>query len=552
MRKKRSHDGLTVNAIAGTHVVLLGLDLTDARRKGCLGFAIRREDHTEDERYWMSGMKAFQATDPGLGPGGQASSRDQPFQTFQWSDYSAKPEHDYTYTVLPLYGTPAKLTPGSAVDVRVATEPEYGQTHSVFFNRGSVATQEYARRFQNMPPSKVGAPAYAWLSRGLFEALTAFIRRAKGAHYALYGAIYEFQWPAVLDAVRDAVKSGATVRMIIDTIPAATGPASRNRAAAATAKVKQACIERSTGKIMHNKFLILAKGGRPEAVWTGSTNWTENGIFGHSNVGHIVEDRAVAAEYYAYWQQLRGDPATAEIKQWNEDNNAAPPSPWDAATTSVFSPHRGLDVLEWYAQIAGSAKGGLFMTFAFGMHALFQQVFEQPDGVLRFALMEKEGNGAGLAKGRTDIKRIRKLPNVVVAVATNIRLNSFDRWLKEMSQVGPGVRVRWVHDKFMLVDPLGPTPKVVTGSANFSKASTDTNDENMLVIQDDLRVADIYVGEFMRLYSHYAYREAVANSSTWNAGQTWQPQYLVPSAAWQKDYFTPGHQRFLRRRYFRG
>jgi hypothetical protein len=44
MRKRVTADGLTVNAIAGNHVVLLGLDLTDARRAGCLGFAIRRED----------------------------------------------------------------------------------------------------------------------------------------------------------------------------------------------------------------------------------------------------------------------------------------------------------------------------------------------------------------------------------------------------------------------------------------------------------------------------------------------------------------------------
>ena len=62
----------------------------------------------------------------------------------------------------------------------------------------------------------------------------------------------------------------------------------------------------------------------------------------------------------------------------------------------------------------------------------------------------------------------------------------------------------------MLADPLSDNPVVVTGSANFSEASTETNDENMLVIEDNKRVADIYLGEYMRLYSHYAFREAVA------------------------------------------
>ena len=129
MRDKLTKSGLTVHAVAGTHVVLLGLDLSPARRKGCLGFAIQRHDHTEDETYWLRGMKTFEATDPGLGPGGTASSREHPFQTFQWADYSAKPGHDYTYTVLPLRGKPEALTEGAPVSVSVQTEAEAGDPH---------------------------------------------------------------------------------------------------------------------------------------------------------------------------------------------------------------------------------------------------------------------------------------------------------------------------------------------------------------------------------------------------------------------------------------
>jgi phosphatidylserine/phosphatidylglycerophosphate/cardiolipin synthase-like enzyme len=61
----------------------------------------------------------------------------------------------------------------------------------------------------------------------------------------------------------------------------------------------------------------------------------------------------------------------------------------------------------------------------------------------------------------------------------------------------------------MLVDPLSEDPTVVTGSANFSDASSSANDENMLVIKGNKRAADIYFGEYMRQYSHYAFREAV-------------------------------------------
>jgi len=47
MRSRNTTSGLTVQAIAGTHCVLLGFDLDDPAR--CLGFAIHRNDHTEAE-----------------------------------------------------------------------------------------------------------------------------------------------------------------------------------------------------------------------------------------------------------------------------------------------------------------------------------------------------------------------------------------------------------------------------------------------------------------------------------------------------------------------
>ena len=42
MRVRRTTDGLTVRAIAGPHVVLLGMDMPRARTRGLLGFAIQR------------------------------------------------------------------------------------------------------------------------------------------------------------------------------------------------------------------------------------------------------------------------------------------------------------------------------------------------------------------------------------------------------------------------------------------------------------------------------------------------------------------------------
>ena len=126
------------------------------------------------------------------------------------------------------------------------------------------------------------------------------------------------------------------------------------------------------------------------------------------------------------------------------------------------------------------------------------------------------------------------------------------------SQLLPGMKVsnyvRWVHTKFMLVDPVSDDPVIITGSANFSDASTETNHENMLVIRGDTRVADIYLGEFMRQFSSYAFRDKAHEEAQKRGGDPdkWRPQDLQPDDSWVKDYFHPNSSRALRRRYFSG
>jgi len=555
VRVRKKHSGLTVNVVAGTHVVFFGLDLTASKRPGFRGFGFKRFDHIEGDTIWLQGLKTFQKTEPNPAPGERFSTLHHPIQGFQWADYSASPGTPHTYTVVALYGDPADLEQRIAVDVEVSTEHEVGAVHSAFFNRGSVATQEYARRFQNEPPNVAGPGAYQWLSRGLLEAFVAFLRRA-GAGWEVHGACYEFQWPEALAAIRAAHQRGATVNVIYDDM----GPGPANEAAITSAHIRSLCRGRVRGKLMHRKFFVLSEHGTPRAVWTGSTNLTENGIFGHANVGHIVEDAAVAQAFRDDWDRLAADPPVrAAYRNANEQASPVPPQPWKALTTTVFSP-RGteLDALQWYADIAASAKQGLFMTFAFGMQEKFRAVYAKDDDILRMALMEKEwGNPKTKAAETAAIQQLRKRRNVVVAVGNRIVTDSFDRWLAELQQIDPDVHVYWVHTKFMLVDPLGPRPVVVTGSANFSKASTDTNDENMLVIRGDTRIADIYFGEYLRLYTHYAFRESVKiylEKKQAGTPEDWKPQFLVDGDSWMAPYFDPHDRsaRDTRRKYFGG
>jgi phosphatidylserine/phosphatidylglycerophosphate/cardiolipin synthase-like enzyme len=79
--------------------------------------------------------------------------------------------------------------------------------------------------------------------------------------------------------------------------------------------------------------------------------------------------------------------------------------------------------------------------------------------------------------------------------------------------------VFFIHTKFLLVDALANDPLVFTGSANFSGESLKSNDENMLLIRGNTRVADIYVTEFDRIFRHFYSRDA-ANSIAEHGGQT--------------------------------
>ena len=208
-----------------------------------------------------------------------------------------------------------------------------------------------------------------------------------------------------------------------------------------------------------------------------------------------------------------------------------------------MSPRSGLGVLDDYAELAGTAKEALFMTFAFGMDVRFRSVYERDDRVLRVALMEKEGNGPALKEARVYIAKLRQRRNVVVAVGKHKLANALDRWKEERAD-GIGRNVDWVHTKFMLIDPLSDDPVVVTGSANFSVNSTRANDENMLVIRGDRRVADIYLGEFMRSFTHHSFREALTFRNRPSSDLETDP------SVWQRKHFDPSTDHYLRRRYF--
>lgn len=550
MRQLNNTGDISIFAISGSNTVLLNMDAKNGKEKGLLGFAIKRADITEDESVWLKGFLTFEINASSHFPGVPVSTWENPVQDFNWGDYSVKPYHKYIYTVVPVYGIPGGLIHGKGASVAISTEDDKRGEHSVFFNCGIAGSQAYARKFGDFSPDQVGTPAFKWLSRGLEEALLEFIRQAENKDWSLYASVYEFDYIPVLEEFKKAIDRGADVRIIFDNKE--KGPGDENRTAMEVAGIdqKKHTIPRNANPsyISHNKFILLLKDGKPLQVWTGSTNITKGGIYGHSNVGHIMRVEEVADAYYRYWKIISGDPEAKELRPI--DDKISPLPPEDAPCSyiyPVFSPRSSLEALEWYAEKMDAAKTSVFFTAAFGINERFQSILEKDKPYLRYVLLDRPGKGLDIIKRDQDN---------MIGVGRVLDGNTLEHWLngkwKEEKLTGLNKHVQYIHTKYMLIDPLGDDPMLITGSANFSINSTKNNDENMVIIRGDKYVMDMYLGEFMRIFDHFRFRSKIEGLRTRYIKGTGPSLNLAPDDSWTKEFFTPGHPKEKQKILFRG
>lgn len=90
---------------------------------------------------------------------------------------------------------------------------------------------------------------------------------------------------------------------------------------------------------------------------------------------------------------------------------------------------------------------------------------------------------------------------------------------------------------------------MITGSANFSNNSSRNNDENQLFIFTETAVADVYIGEFMRMFDHYYYRDHVKAAKAEAVGDP-RAVFLDPTDGWTRRYFGGGEREAQRLAFF--
>jgi phosphatidylserine/phosphatidylglycerophosphate/cardiolipin synthase-like enzyme len=526
--KSQKRNGFQVFAVAGVNTVSFGITATAAARRGLLGFAVERIDKARDQRFFIQGMKVFPSVVPNPEPGTRVSTRDHPIQSFVWDDFTARDDHTYTYNFYPVRGTPKNLDhSAAAIPIQVTTEKLFSKgKHDIFFNRGVASSQAYAREFNNIPPNKIKDPklqrqAYQWLSRHLDEALLEFINQAKAGD-ELLGCFYEFRYEPAAAALRNALARGVKVRLIVDTkdnsrIDKKTGdkipafPRTENLAMLKAHRFPKSSVvprEMRPGDIQHNKFMVLRRKGVQYAseVWTGSTNLSDGGIHGQTNVGHWVRDRRVAEAFWSYWEILEADPGAAKgegsssagrqaNRTFTDAIEALSPTleladPIPSGITPIFSPRRGQVMLHRYVGMLDGATTHGCITLAFGVGKPFRQALlkHTSSSPLTFLLLEKEDKPHASSKDKDEWLPVNSKHNVYKAFGSYLDIDTaVYQFARESNAraLGLNVHVAYIHSKFMLVDPLGKDPVVVTGSANFSEPSTTGNDENMLIIRGE-------------------------------------------------------------------
>jgi phosphatidylserine/phosphatidylglycerophosphate/cardiolipin synthase-like enzyme len=570
--RSRMVGGFRVHAVSGTHTVSFAIDASGADVAGLLGFAVERHDPAEGERYFLYGFKVFASLVPAPEPFTAISTFEHPIQSFVFDDFTAKPSRTYEYLFYPLRGRAKNLDRSARpIPIEVQTEAVLSDsTHDVFFNRGVASSQAYARRFGNKRPDELEpakrTEALAWLSRGLGEAMLEFVRRAKRGD-GLRCCFYEFRYRPLTEALAAAISRGVDVELIIDgKVNESTDkngvfhpsfPRKDNLKEIQEGGLPKNCVtlrEANPSDIQHNKFMVLLKGARrrPSEVWTGSTNASMGGVHGQTNVGHWVRDKDVAASFSAYWTLLKDDPGSAEgddrktakaakdsLRHKIEELKAVPEVQEDfqEGTTAVFSPRRGPSVLDMYASMVDDAEDLSCITLAFGVNAAFKarMVDNTREDHLAFFLLEKEDRPN--PRSTEPFVRLDARHNVYMAWGSFLR-QPLHQWARETSALGLKLNrhVSFVHSKFLLHDPLGADPLVVTGSANFSKASTNDNDENMLVIRGEMRVADIYFTEFNRLFFHYYFRSVQEAAARRERPQSGFSLFLEEDDGWLRKY----------------
>jgi hypothetical protein len=496
-------------------------------------------------------------------------------QKYSWKDLFAKRGGTYWYEIVPMIGKPGDLKPDTTRAMRtnsVSLDSKHGDC-SIFFNRGIISTQAVA---SSLSKGKSGLPnteelkgriqnakdpLRARLMGDLEAGVLTLLERARKEEGECYCALYEL---SDKDLIEHLTALGKRVHIVLsnageDTIErSGDGDKTNSEAREQLHELKLDVTDRmlKKGHIGHNKFVVYVKGKKPQAVLSGSTNWTSSGLCAQSNNAILIEAPDLAKEYLAYWKLLRedtnhanGDRSQLQTKEFRADNKEERPTHkltndqgeasgdarvWFSPNTPQKSVPRGkkkdgsaskapptpADLDEVFDAIENAKQGALFLAFIPGSPSIVSKLREVYDAKRKqnilFYLRGAATSPAPAGEFRVDLyHRSSKSDGAVRPVEnppharTSASVSSvagifatFAKWEAEIYKAGHAV----IHDKILVIDPFTDDNVVVTGSHNLGFKASYSNDENMLIIRRNRPVAEAYAAHVLDVYEHYRWR----------------------------------------------
>ncbi|MBS1164520.1 MAG: hypothetical protein H6R00_545 [Proteobacteria bacterium] len=495
------------------------------------------------------------ADGPNVPEGTRRPTTEWPIQKYLWSDFAVSPGDKVAYRVVPMVGLETALTEAldqaSDWSTPVAIGAETEGHAAAFFNRGIVASQWLSRLLPDEQPSQKLEKEIAdpdskirqFLAGPIRDALVRLLTEAANTKANVYAALFELNDPELIPLLK-ALKKRAHIVLGNGSV-AKKGEDENADARAALSGVDLHDRMSAPRALAHNKFLVLTDAdGKPEAVWTGSTNWTTTGLCTQANNAVLIRNPDLAQFYLDQWHALvdAGDSTPNRLYKANgkpKTTGSAPNSP--KGTTLWFTPLRGgLDLEEAGALIAEAKDGILFLMFNPGPRGtLLNDIIElaspgspnyKPDLYIQGVVNQNPGTNKNPVVLFNRGERIEANADVVLPAAIP---GALKYWKKELLKL-PRAHAM-VHSKVVVIDPYGDNPVVITGSHNLGPKASGVNDENLLIIKGNSALASQYAGKIMEIYAQYRWRQSVgkqagkpkwsglANHDKWQIADPTQP-----------------------------
>jgi len=565
--------------MANNDVVYLWWSI-DQKISDCLGFTIRRVTPNGKESplpAWVGFEKTKKAVRP--------KTTDQwPVQGFQWKDVTGPREVNLRYRIIPLGGTPARPIPlpGPIIETpTVRMTRQYGPI-GVTFNRGLIATQALNRSLRRQDMSGedlrkcIGIPSNEFrvrLARDMVDAVTSLLRRARSEGGRCFCALYELSDEELItelektrgtEIILSNADSSANDKKVYD---GTNQPARKRLSASGNVEIYDRFLNNKKigSRIGHNKFVVyLDRQGRPLSVVTGSTNWTPTGLCSQTNNSIRIDVAAVANRFLDYWKKLLEDTQDddssqgADLRTWAGKDMPADNLGFKSGTAKVwFSPNtkkrtKGeetpLDIKELYRVIESAQKGIFFLLFNPGSPSIVEKIKDvasERSKNRRFLFIRgaiSDAPSAGKAAIRIYSRSAAKAPDVLITGVGGIP-DDFGYWTKELYKLGHAV----IHDKLIVIDPFSKNSVVITGSHNLGYKASYMNDENMVIIRANPKVAEAYATHILDVVNHFRWRYKLQGlqkdgrlEDAWNdlaEDDSWQDVYFAKNLLKSRDAF---------------